>query len=82
MNSLLTTAAWFAALGLPAWFFVGPLAAVAAVALLALWRLAGHERQIKRLTIWAGQPGDALPPEASGSWSAAFLALHRRARKA
>jgi len=82
VSSLLTTAAWFAALGLPAWFFIGPLAAVAAVALLALWRLAGHERQIKRLTTWAGQPGDALPPEASGSWSAAFLALHRRAKKA
>ncbi|MHB1359947.1 MAG: phosphate regulon sensor histidine kinase PhoR [Rhodocyclaceae bacterium] len=82
MNSLLITAAWFVALGLPAWFFLGPLAAVTVVALLALWRLAGHERQIERLTAWAGQPGDALPPEASGSWSAAFLALHRRARKA
>ncbi|MDO8959373.1 MAG: phosphate regulon sensor histidine kinase PhoR [Rhodocyclaceae bacterium] len=85
MNSLLITLAWFAALGLPAWFFVGPLAAVAVVALLALWRLAGHERQIKRLTTWAGQPGNwenVPPPEASGSWSAAFLALHRRAKKA
>lgn len=85
MNSLLTTAGWFVALGLAAWFSIGPLAAVAAVALLALWRLAGHERQIKRLTTWAGQSGNwenVPPPEASGSWSAAFLALHRRARKA
>ncbi|MDI6748511.1 MAG: phosphate regulon sensor histidine kinase PhoR [Rhodocyclaceae bacterium] len=82
MSSLLTAAVWFAAVGLPAWFFFGPLAAVAAVVVLALWRLAGHERQIGRLIAWAGQPLGSPVPEAGGSWSRAFLALHRRARMA
>lgn len=82
MSGLLTAAVWLAAIGLPTWFFIGPLAALATVAALALWRLASHERQIGRLISWAEQPLDTPVPEAGGSWSRAFLALHRRARKA
>lgn len=48
-------------------------------ALGLLWR---HERQISRLITWAEQPIGTPVPEANGSWSHAFLALHRRARQA
>ncbi len=82
MNTLLAAALWFAVVGIPAWFFIGPLAAVAVIAALALWRLARHERQIGRLITWAEQPLGTPVPEAGSSWSRAFLALHRRARKA
>lgn len=78
---MLTAVAWFVAVGLPAWFLIGPLAAVGAVAAIALWCLARHERQIGRLTAWAEQPVGTPVPEADGSWSRAFLALHRRAKK-
>ncbi len=82
MNTLLTAVVWFVAAGLPAWFLIGPLAAVGAVAAVALWHLAGHERKIGQLTRWAEQPLGTPVPQASGRWSRAFLALHRHARKA
>lgn len=79
---LLAACALLLAVGLAAWFGVGPLAAVLAVAGVALLLLARHERQIDRLARWAGEPLGTPVPEAGGSWSRAFLALHRRARQA
>jgi len=60
----------------------GISAGLAAVTLIALLLLARHERQIARLTTWAEQPLGTPVPEASGIWSPAYLALHRRARQA
>lgn len=82
MSRVLTNAIWLAAIGLASWLLIGPLAAAGAVAVLAIWRMAGHERQLVRLTAWAEQPLGTPVPEANGSWSRAFLALHRRASKA
>ncbi len=79
---LLAVSGLFLAIALPAWFWGGPGTAVAAVGAAALLLLARHERQIGRLTKWAEQPIGTPVPEASGSWSDAFLALHRRARHA
>lgn len=79
---LLLVGALFLAVALPAWFVVGPLAAVVAVALLALFLLYRHESQIVRLSAWAEEPLGTPVPEAWGAWSRAFLALHRRARQA
>lgn len=79
---LLAIGSFFLAIALAAWFVAGPLAAVMAVGVGALLLLARHEWQIDRLTEWAAQPIGAPVPEASGSWSRAFLALHRRSRQA
>lgn len=81
MIRLLAVGALFLAVALPAWFLLGPLASVCAVAIAALALLARHEHQIGRLVAWAEQPLGTAVPEAAGSWSRAFLALHRRARK-
>jgi two-component system phosphate regulon sensor histidine kinase PhoR len=72
----------FAGIALLAGWIGGPLVAVATVTLTALLLLARHERQIDRLARWAEQPLGTPVPEAAGSWSRAFLALHRRARQA
>lgn len=81
-GGLLAAAAWFAAVALPTWFLFGPLAAILVVIALAVFLLARHERQISRLTCWAGQPLGAPVPAANGLWGEAFMALHRRARQA
>jgi two-component system phosphate regulon sensor histidine kinase PhoR len=70
------------AAGLGAWQLWGPLAGVLATAGGALLFLARHERQIGRLADWAAQPIGTPVPDAEGTWSRAFLALHRRARQA
>ncbi len=80
LRSLLATSLWFVAAGLPAWLLAGPAYGLLAVAAVALWRLFSHERQIERLSNWAEQPVGTPVPEAVGSWSRAYLALHRRAR--
>lgn len=82
LSRLSLVAALFLATGLTAWFAIGPLAALVAVACTALLLLYRHERQIGRLTAWAEEPLGAPVPEAWGAWSRAFLALHRRARQA
>ncbi|MEW6165794.1 MAG: phosphate regulon sensor histidine kinase PhoR [Pseudomonadota bacterium] len=82
MKGLLAAALLFFAVVLPSWYLIGPAAAVIAVALVALLLLARHERQIGRLAAWAEQPLGTPVPEAGGSWSRAFLALHRRSRQA
>lgn len=79
---LLAIGSLFVAIALPAWFWGGPLMAVLAVGGAALLLMARNECQIGRLTKWAEQPIGTPVPEASGSWSDAFLALHRRARHA
>lgn len=79
---LLSVSALFLAVGFPLWFFVGPLATILGVASIALLLLARHERQIGRLVAWAKEPLGTPVPEADGSWSRAFLALHRRSRQA
>lgn len=79
---LLAVSALFLAVGLPFWFAVGPLAAMLGIASIALLLLARHERQIDRLIAWAREPLGTPVPEAGGSWSRAFLALHRRSRQA
>lgn len=79
---LLLVVALFLAVALPAWFAIGPLAALVAVSLTALLLLSRHERQIVRLTAWAEEPLGTPVPEAWGAWPRAFLALHRRARQA
>jgi two-component system phosphate regulon sensor histidine kinase PhoR len=80
MRSLFTAIFWLLAGGVPAWLLAGPSAALAVVTAVALWRLYCHERQIARLNAWAEQPLGTPVPEAGGSWSGAYLALHRRAR--
>lgn len=82
MGGLLAAAVLFFAVALAAWFVVGPLAAALAVGAAALVLLARHERQIGRLAAWAEQPPGTPLPDAEGSWSRAFMALHRRARQA
>lgn len=72
----------FLAVGLTTWFSLGPLAAALSIAAVALLLLYRHERQIARLTAWAEEPFGTPVPEADGTWSRAFLALHRRARQA
>ncbi|GAB1395109.1 phosphate regulon sensor histidine kinase PhoR [Rhodocyclaceae bacterium] len=62
--------------------YIDGYTAIATVTLLAILLLARHERQIARLTAWAEKPLGTPVPEASGIWSPAFLALHRRARQA
>lgn len=62
--------------------WLGTEAAIVLLAVLAAGALARHEKQVARLTQWAGQPLGTPLPEASGNWSAAFQALHRRARQA
>lgn len=82
MKELLLAAGLMAFSASAAGWLFGPFAAsgaVAAVALVLLWR---HQRQLTRLTRWAGQPLGTAVPEASGSWSRAFMALHRRSRQA
>jgi two-component system phosphate regulon sensor histidine kinase PhoR len=82
LDSLLKVGAGSFALALPLWILAGPLAALLAIVVIALALLAWHEHQISRLTLWAQQPLGTPVPEAGGRWSAAFLALHRRARQA
>lgn len=82
LGGLFAAAAGFAATALLAWLLFGPLAAVLAVAVVALFLLARHERQIARLSGWAEQPLGTPVPEADGAWGRAFMALHRRARQA
>jgi two-component system phosphate regulon sensor histidine kinase PhoR len=79
---LLSASVLFLATGAAAWLMAGPLAAAVAVAAVALLLLHRHERHIARLTAWAEEPLGTPVPEANGSWSRAFLALHRRARQA
>lgn len=82
MGGLLAAAGLFFAVALVAWLVIGPLAAAFAVGAAALFLLARHERQIGRLAAWAEQPLGTPLPDAGGSWSRAFMALHRRARQA
>lgn len=82
LMSMLATSALLLAVGVSAWFGAGPLAAVIAVAVVALILLMRHDYQISRLIAWTEQPIGTPLPEANGSWSNAFLALHRRAREA
>ena len=79
---LLAIGSLFLGLAVSGWFFGGSLAAIIAVSVGALLLLARHEWQIGRLAVWAEQPIGTPVPDASGSWSRAFLALHRRARHA
>lgn len=79
---LLAASGIFLAFALPAGYWGGAPAAIGAVVVAALILLARHEWQIGRLKQWAEQPIGTPVPEASGSWSDAFLALHRRARQA
>jgi len=82
LAGVLLASGLFCVVGLVAWWLWGALASVVAVALVALLLLAQHERQITRLTTWAELPFGTPVPEAGGRWSAAFLALHHRARHA
>lgn len=68
--------------GIPLWVLVGPLSALIAVAGIGLALIGWHETTLRRLTAWAQEPLGTPVPEAAGSWSAAFMALHRRARHA
>lgn len=82
MKTVFATGVVLAAIGIPLWFFAGSLPTVVVMVVAVLSVVAYHERQIRRLVQWAKQPLGAPVPEAGGSWSNAFLALHRRARQA
>lgn len=82
MTRLLTAALGLFLAAALAWIAFGPEVAVIGVGLLALLLLARHEYQLKKLAAWAGQPVGTPVPQADGSWSDAYLALHRRARQA
>jgi two-component system phosphate regulon sensor histidine kinase PhoR len=82
LRSLATAALGFAAMAGAAGAALGPWVAAAGIALLALLLLARHERQLKKLAAWAAAPLGTPLPAAGSSWSAAYLALQRRARQA
>lgn len=82
MKSLLTAALAFALIAAVSGRVADPWWATAGVALLALLLLGRHELQLRRLAAWARRPLGTPLPEAWGSWSGAYLALHRRARQA
>ena len=64
-----------------AWFFLGPLWALLALAapLLFIWH---HLHQLARLWHWLEQPIGTPLPAGGGAWEGVFAALHRRARHA
>ncbi len=82
MKGLLLAVGIFSVIAMLVGWLFGPSAAIIAVATLALLLLWRHELQLARLKVWAEQPLGTPVPLATGSWSKAFMALHRRARQA
>ena len=63
-----------------AWAMGGTGWALVAVSVGAALIIAGHLRNLSRLSRWAGGALDANVPEARGAWGSVFASLYRRVR--